>query len=127
MHRHGHPEHAIRQIEFWYKHYVDAFVQEARTTPRPGAAGATVTAGRVDRHVRPINQETLSEAHETAWRHAVVKAQAQSNPGDWAAITASEETRAHLDLLDWSAAKYRVTMDSRHASVSGNGHRQHSR
>ncbi len=127
MHRQGHPEHAIRQIEFWYKHYVDAFVQEARTTPRAVVTGADGADGRVDRHIRPINKELLSAAHETAWQHAVVKAQAQSNPGDWAAITVSQESWAHRDLLAWSAAKYRVATDSTRASVLRHGHRHDSR
>ncbi len=126
MYRTGHAEHAIRQIEYWYKHYVDSFVQEARTTPRVVAVGAA-GSGPIDRHIRAINQELLADAHETAWRHAVVKAQAQSQPADWAAMTIPQESLAYLDLLAWSAAKYHVATDSVLDSISERGHRHHPR
>jgi hypothetical protein len=128
MQRQGHSEHAVRQIEYWYKHYIDSFVDEARTTPRSVDTG-NVAGGTqvVDRHKRPVSQDLLAEAHETTWRHAVVKAQAQSQPADWAAITVSEESQAYLDLLAWSSAKYRVPTDAVLTLLPEHGYRHHPR
>ena len=107
---------AARQIEYWYKHYLDGLVQEARTT----VAGSP---GRLS----PINGAVMAQAHEQAWRHAVVRAQRSCNPSEWAQLSVADEQASYQDLLRWSAAKYRVDEEDVKNAQTSQGYRHHPR
>lgn len=106
---------AVRQIELWYKQYIESFVQEARQ------GGAT--PGRTS----PINGAVLATAHEQAWRHAVVRASRSTNASDWQALTVAHEASVYEELLGWTAQKYRVSEADIHDAQSAQGYRHHPR
>ncbi len=111
---------AVRQIEYWYKHYIDSFVQEGRSQ--------ALDADDIP-SARPslINSSVLAYAHEQAWRHAVVRAQRSSNPRDWAALTVIDESTAYENLLAWTAGKYRVSEHDIRDVQTSRGYRHHAR
>lgn len=116
----GQAADAIRQVEYWYKQYIDSFVQEGRSQQFEADDTASV---------RPklINSSVLAYAHEQAWRHAVVRAQRSSNPRDWAALTVLDESNAYEHLLSWTAEKYRVSEDEIRDVQTTRGYRHHAR
>ena len=107
---------AVRQIELWYKQYIESFVQEAR---QQGSA----TPGRTS----TINGAVLATAHEQAWRHAVVRASRSTNASDWQALTVAHEASVYEQLLGWTAQKYRVSEADIHDAQSAQGYRHHPR
>ncbi|MCX6432663.1 MAG: hypothetical protein NTX29_07690 [Actinobacteria bacterium] len=111
---------AVRQIEYWYKHYIDSFVQEGRTRPLDHGVGQSDQPSNT-------NGSVLAYAHEQAWRHAVVRAQRSANARDWAALTAMQEANAYESLLAWSAVKYRVPEDDIRGVQTSRGYRHHAR
>jgi hypothetical protein len=115
----GHAAYAVRQIEVWYKQYLDPFVQEGREQAAIDAASAA--------RVAPISGPVLAYAHEQAWRHAVVRAQKSANPAAWAELTVEHEAFAYEDLLAWTAAKYRVDVDVVRQAQSAQGYRHFPR
>ena len=111
---------AVRQIEYWYKYYIDSFVQEGRTRP------ITPGVGQSDQPSN-ANGAVLAYAHEQAWRHAVVRAQRSANARDWAQLTAMQEANAYESLLAWSAVKYRVPEGDIRDVQTSRGYRHHAR
>ena len=107
---------AVRQVELWYKQYIESLVQEARDqgSPAPGRRS-------------PINGAVLASAHEQAWRHAVVRAARSTNPQDWQAMTVAHEASAYEQLLSWTAEKYRVSEADIRDAQSAQGYRHHPR
>lgn len=120
MQHDGHPEDAIRQIQYWYTYYIDSFVSSGRMAPRiavlaaVGAVDASTPAHglqSLDRHPRPINADVLAAAHHETWRHAFVRAQRCANRCDWAAMTDVDASAAYFDLVKWACGKYRLDLD----------------
>ncbi len=116
----GQAADAVRQVEYWYKQYIDSFVQEGRSQ--------ALDADEIP-SARPslINSSVLAYAHEQAWRHAVVRAQRSSNPRDWAALTVIDESTAYENLLAWTAGKYRVSEHDIRDVQTSRGYRHHAR
>jgi hypothetical protein len=115
----GHAADAVRQIEVWYKQYLDAFVQEGREQ-------AAKEAGSPAR-LAPISAPVLAYAHEQAWRHGVVRAQKSANPTAWAEVTVEHEAFTYESLLDWTATKYRVDIAAVHEAQTVQGYRHFPR
>jgi hypothetical protein len=111
----------LRQIEYWFKHDIDSYVQSVRTAPRELVAAGGVGSDP-DRHPRPINDDVLAEAHQQAWSLAVVRAQRSSNAADWAAITVEAQSGAYLGLMQWTSVKYRIPADAVLSSLKEMGH-----
>jgi len=116
----GHATDAVRQVEYWYRDCVDGFVREGMARPASVAAG-------VPGRPQEINAPVLAYAHEQAWRHAVVRAQRSSEPGDWAALTVVHEAASYEHLLGWTAATYGVSEDEIRSVQTTRGYRHHSR
>jgi hypothetical protein len=116
----GQAPEAVRQVEFWYRDFIDAFVVEGRVRPAH-------TEPRTPAVPSEINGSVLAYAHEQAWRHAVVRAQASSNALDWAALTVVHESTAYEHLLGWTAATYGVPEVEIRAVQTSRGYRHHPR
>ena len=112
----GRATEAVRSIEEWYRHHIDAFVQEGRAR----ASSVPGTAADVDGAV-------LAPAHELAWRQAVVRAARSVTPSDWAAMTVAHEAATYEHLLGWAAAAYGVPEGDVRAAQTAKGYRHHPR
>ncbi len=136
MQHDGHPEDAIRQIQYWFTFYVDSVVTASRTSPREavlagaGGSGVPMVSGglhALGRHPRPINADLLAQAHHETWRHAIVRAQRSANRADWAAMTDADASDAYFDLVKWVCAKYQLALDSVLSALTDLGYRHDSR
>ena len=107
---------AVRQVELWYKQFIDDFVQEGRQQ-----------AGSAPGRPSPITGAVLATAHEQAWRHAVVRASRSTSAQDWQAMTVTHEAAAYEHLLGWTAQKYRVAEDDIRAAQTARGYRHFPR
>lgn len=107
---------AVRQIEYWYKQYIDSFVQEDRRASgsAPGRPG-------------PITATVIASAHEQAWRHAVVRAQRSTHASEWEALSVTHEAAAYQHLLGWTSTKYRVNEADVLTAQTVEGYRHHPR
>jgi hypothetical protein len=106
----------VHRIEEWYRHHVDAFVQEgrARASDVPGQMGE-------------IDGGVLAYAHELAWRQAIVRAAKSSTPADWTALTVAHEAAAYEHLLGWVAIEYHVSETDVRSHQTTRGYRHHQR
>jgi hypothetical protein len=107
---------AVRQIEHWYKQFIDTFVQEALKPTGPDAGAA-----------RRLDGSVLAHAHEQAWRHGIVQAQRSTEAADWTALTVAHEAATYEHLLGWTAATYEVDEAEIVAHQSARGYRHHPR
>ncbi len=136
MQHDGHPEDAIRQIQYWFTYFIDSFVSSRRTAPRVAVlAGVGVVDAPtpaqglrpLDRHPRPINADALAQAHHETWRHAIVRAQKSANRADWASMTDVDASEAYFDLVKWTCGKYRLGLDSVLSALTEMGYRHDTR
>ena len=107
---------AVRQVEYWYKQHIDAFVQEGRER-QSGVPGQSA----------PIDASVLAYAHEQAWRHGIVRAQRSVDAQDWANLTVAHEAATYEHLLSWAADTYGVTEDEIRGAQTSRGYRHHPR
>lgn len=107
---------AVRQIEYWYKHYLDAQVQEARSI-------ISATPGRLS----PVNPAVMARAHEQAWRHAIVRAQRNVEPEEWGELTVEAEAACYQTLLEWGCLSHHVELADVVAVQTSQGYRHHPR
>lgn len=112
----GRATEAVHSIEQWYRHHIDAFVQEgrARASAAPGS-------------LPDVDGSVLAYAHELAWRQAVVRAAQTVTPTDWAALTVAHEAAAYEHLLGWTAVTYGIREPEVRAAQTTRGYRHHPR